>query len=148
MALANASALENGILALLANQWATRTEINWSASNAPFRTSGLRTSFTDNETYLVPRLQQVSADSLEYPVTSATKKYDYQFNLNLITRPALGMGHLQGHLNELRDIFELQTITLSGTEVHFEVVRNQGGFLSDTGDSFELPVSVFFTSYL
>jgi hypothetical protein len=58
------------------------------------------------------------------------------------------MGHLQGHLNELRDIFELQTITLSETEVHFEVVKNQAGFLSDTADSFEVPVSVFFTSYI
>lgn len=148
MALTSASALENAVLSHFATNWGTRTEINWTGSNAPFRTNALRTSYTDNETYVVPRLQMVSGDYLEHPAESSVKKFDYQFNLNLITRPNLGMGALQGHLNAIRDIFELKTLTLSGTEVHFEVVRNTGGFLSETGDVFELPVSVFLTSYL
>lgn len=142
------SDVENAVMSHFATNWGIRTEINWSAMNVSFRTNALRTSYTDNDTYIIPKLQMVSADYLEHPANNSVKKFDYQFILNLVTTPNLGMGHLQGHVNAIRDLLELKTITLSGTEVYFEAVRTQSGFLSESGDVFELPVSIFFTTYL
>lgn len=143
-----ASDVENAVLNYFATEWGTRCEINWAGQNAPFRQNLIRTSYTDNDTYVVPRLQQSSADWMEHPFTNSAKKFDYQFLLNLVTRASTGMGAIQGHVDQIREILELKQITLSGTEVNFEIVRTQAGFMSNDGDEFEVPVSIFFSLFL
>ena len=136
--------LENGILSYFTTQWGTRTDINWTAQNASYETTKVRTGFTDNETYIVPRLQQASASSAEFPVSEGGRTLSYQFNLNLVTKPHTGVSITQGHLAQLRSIFELKTLTISNATLQFEMLRTTTGFLSETGDAFEVPCSIFF----
>lgn len=136
--------LENGVLSHFATQWGSRTDINWTAQNASFETTKVRSGFTDNETYIVPNLQQASATSAEFPVSEGGRTVSYQFNLNLVTTPHTGVSTTQGHLAQLRSIFELKTLTISTAVLQFEMLRTSRGILSETGDAFEIPCSIFF----
>jgi hypothetical protein len=146
--MATASDVEKSVLSHFSSQWGTRCAINWSSQNAPFRQNTKRASYTDNKTYVVPRLQLSRADSLEYPFTDSARIFDYQFLLNLVTETKTGMNNIHSHVDRIREILELKQITLSGTEVNFEVVRTRAGFLSGDGDEFEVPVSIFFSMFL
>lgn len=138
------SQVENGVLLHFATEWGSRTDINWSAQNASFETTKPRTGFTDNDTYCVPVLQQASATSAEFPISESIKRLTYQLNLNLVTKPQKGVSVIQGHLEEIRNIFELKTLKVGDAVLQFEMLQTSAGFNSPTGDIFEIPCSIFF----
>ncbi|MAH80886.1 MAG: hypothetical protein CMP39_04325 [Rickettsiales bacterium] len=136
--------VENGVLAHFATEWGSRTDLNWSAQNAPFETTKPRSGFTDNETFCAPILQQVSASSAEFPISESNKRLVYQLNLNLVTKPQKGVTTIQGHLAAIRNIFELKSLAVGNAVLQFEVLQTSAGFNSPTGDAFEVPCSIFF----
>ena len=113
-----------------------------------FQTNDTRTSFTDNDTFIVPRLFQMLHSHVEFPYEQSNVRVEYDLTMNLVTEPNRGLNTIQGHINRIREIFELKKINLSGADVLFETVRTQAGFLVESGDSFEVPVGVFFSTIL
>jgi hypothetical protein len=140
------SSVENQVMAKINDEWSNRTAINWSSMNVPFDPSDKRTQYQDNETILFPQLNHISSRSVEYPITESAIVSDYQLRLNLLTVPNSGMGHVQEHVEHLRNLFELKSFSFGEADLDFEILEARTGFLSSTGDHWETPVSVLFTA--
>lgn len=142
------SSIENSMLSKLATEWGNRASINWSNCNAPFDTSDPLTGYTYNKSYLVPSIQQLAGDYLETPVASSVRQFDYLFYLNVLAFPDIGIAEVQGHVERLREIFELKTFIFGDSQCDCGLVQSRSGFTTDRGDLWETPVFVSFTAIL
>jgi hypothetical protein len=140
------SSVENGVMTFLNDCWGNRTAVSWSAMNVNFDPSEPRKDFEDNDTFLIPSLVHFSSDVVEYPATDSAIVSTYSLALNLLTSPNSGMGHVQEHVEKLRTIFELKSLSIGDATADFELIEAKTGFLSSTGDHWETPVSVLFTA--
>ena len=140
--------LENSMLSKLATEWGARSQINWSNCNAPFDTSAPLSGFTYNKSYLVPSLQQLGGDYLETPVSSSVRQYEYRFYFNILAFPEIGVAEVQGHIERLREIFELKTFIFGDLQADSGLLQTRSGFTTDRGDLWETPVFLSFTAIL
>lgn len=162
----NLSDLEMKFMGWFAEKWELRTIINWSQYNAPFdlkqtipaqtiqrdargqmqfddEGNPILTGYEYTKTILVPQLVQLNGTWTEFPPEESVLEYKYAFYTNLLTRRMQGMAEISSHVQKLREILELQTVQfdefLEGS-VHTDVVEQRSGFVTDTGDFFEVPV--------
>lgn len=162
----NINDLELRFMSWFAEAWGLRTLINWSQFNAPYdlkqtipsqtiqrdargqmqfdeEGNPILTGYEYTKTIVVPSLVQLTGTWDEFPPEESVIEYKYAFYSNLLTKRMQGTAEVNSHVQKLREILELQTLEfdefLEGS-VHTDVVEQRSGFVTETGDFWEVPV--------
>ena len=143
----NPDLMENELMTYLSESWGNRTPISWIRFNAKFQ--GLSgSSFEFPKSILIPNLRQLEGDWLEYPALQSGRTYPYLLFLDLLVEPFTGKSEVQGHLNRIREIFDLKDLIFSESHAVFKMMTVKSGFLTTDGSKWEQPCSVSFTAIL
>jgi hypothetical protein len=139
--------IENELMGYLKDQWGKRCAISLAGINVPFDPTKSRRGFEDKKSYLVPRIENISSEWLEYPASAGVRRHHYQFLFNIVTSPNLGLGQVQKHAERLREIFELKSLVLGEASLDFEILKVRSGFSTPQGE-WEALCSILFTVLL
>jgi hypothetical protein len=128
----------------LSDNW-SHTAISYQNFNGVFDPQVTRTGFTNNDIYIVPRIEMVTAEwQNEIPQEQDTVIEFYNFEILIVAYAGTGLQNVEARVANLKALYDRTTVTNEGNTMRFREFQALQG--EQVGFSNLNPDAVLFTT--